>query len=398
MAITIYNVELKKVIDIVLKEVLKECSPRAIYLVGSFGRDEAAITLKEAGYRFISDCEICIIPGAYISKEKIFKIQNNISQKTELEVHLTICHGIFIYSCIPFLKFLLKILWTPRIAMFDFKHGSKKIYGNDLLGLFPDIVPCNIPLWEGIRLILNRMAESLEYLSYPLEINFKMLYWISKIILSCQDVLLLSQNRYNSSYSTRNNMFVDIAENFPDDLQCCIRKLLPLTIAATNYKLNPSINIYEKFPKSIWFDVMDICDDIFRYIISLDAGIIFNTYIEFQKVYLNNPRIVKEYYSGYIHSKILNNIFLIITSPYPLKSDIIKKLNIPWMHLMFSTIPLIYFCLSRNGAINRSYLDQARANLAFFKVLEKSKSNNLDEWNYLKHQLFIIWQNTCESF
>lgn len=394
----IYQAELKKLMDNALREILEECSPKAVYFVGSFGRDEAALAITETKYKFISDCEICIIPKSYICKNKISKIQYNISQKADIDAHLAICHGLSVYSSIPFQKSFLKILWNPRIAMFDFKYGSKLIYGNDLLKLLPDIDPCDISLWEGIRLILNRIAESLEYLSYPLEMDSRTLYWVSKIIISCQDVLLLSRNRYNSSYRVRNSMFVDVAESFPDDLQSSIKKLVPLAIAATNYKLCPDNNIYKKSLKSIWFDVMDICNDIFRYIVNLDAGITFDTYIDFQKAYLENPKVEKKYYSGYVHSPIFNNIILMFFNFYLLKLEMIKKINISWMHLMFSTIPLIYFSISRNGAINRRYLDQARANLMFFKVLDKSKPNDLDEWNYLRHQLFIIWQNTCESF
>ena len=118
-----------------------------------------------------------------------------------------------IYLCIPFLNKKMK----PTIANYDLKYGSKVIYGKNYLEKIPSFKPEDIPIWEGIRLLLNRMAEALEHFSID-NPSDETVFWCDKIILACQDALLLTIGRYTPSYRERNKIFTESAKHF--DIPC----------------------------------------------------------------------------------------------------------------------------------------------------------------------------------
>jgi len=51
----------------------------------------------------------------------------------------------------------------PTIGMYELKEGGQTLYGQEMLSLGPTIDPRQIPVWSGIRLIINRMTEALHY-------------------------------------------------------------------------------------------------------------------------------------------------------------------------------------------------------------------------------------------
>ena len=246
------------------------------------------------------------------------------------------------------------------------------------------------------------MAGALKYFSIDCTNNPKEkdpCYYIYKIVLACQDALLLSIKKYHYSYKIRNEIFRESFSKYFNNLDEGLPDFLSLTLKATNYKLEQDRDDDSKNVTELWFDVVEICDKVFRYVIEKDMNITFNSYLEFQEKYLRHPNIRQKYYRGLISFPMYQNLWSIADMWTKIKSlprlTLITKIWIPWVHIIYSSIPLIYFSLSRNGEINEVMLKQVRNNLSLFKNLKSTNQNLFKEWEYLKEQLISIWDVIC---
>jgi hypothetical protein len=383
----------------IVNEIVPKLHPKSILFTGSFGRNEPAAIVNDGNLKFLSDCEICIVPDKYISKKSIERVKSKLSKITGLDLTISRSIGLRIYSSLPVPQVISCKIWKHTIQRYDLKYGSRIIYGENCLQKTPDFKPEDIPLWEGIRLMFNRIAEALKHFSidssYTLEEKQELIYWISKIIIACQDALLLSIGKYHPSYRIRNNMFQELFPQYFNELNKELPKFLPLTLKATNYKLNPEKDIYNKSVTELWFDTVEICDKVFKYMIEKDMSITFDSYCEFQDKYLKHPKIRNEYYNELFSSSIYRNTMTLFRSYKFLSLKVIKRFKTPWKHITYSIIPLVYFSLSRNGYTDGLQLKQARNTMLTFKKLEQTSKDPSEEWRYLKEQLFNLWYIIC---
>lgn len=378
----------------VINEIVPKVQPKSIMFTGSFGRGEVAVIECEGQLKFLSDCEISIVPNKHISKKVISEINHNLSMSTNLEYTMKRSIGLKIYSSLHVPQIISRKIWRHSIQRYDLRNGSRIIYGENCLDKTPNFEPADIPIWEGIRLMFNRMAESLMYFSidglYMPEERQKLAYWISKTIIACQDVLLLSVGRYNSSYEVRNRMFNEaFSQNFAE-LNDELPNFLQMASKATNYKLNPKNETYEGNITELWFETVEMCDKVFRYIIEKDMGLTFNTYGEFQEKYLKHPKIKSEYYNELFSSTIYRNAMLIAQSPNIISARNKNMIETPLKHIIYSTIPLIYFSLSMNGNIDITLLKQARTALSIFKKPVEHETS-FAEWDCLNKAISELW-------
>ena len=381
----------KKVVEIVealKEEIVSNLHPKSIILSGSFGKGEVSVIENSGNLKFLSDCEVIIIPNKYVfNRDKIEKISDIFYEKTNLKVGIS---GVIlsVYLLFPFLSRKLK----PTMAIYDLKYGSKVIYGKDYLEKIPNFKPGDIPLWEGIRLLFNRMAEALEHFSLE-NPNEEVVFWTDKVILACQDALLLSLGEYHYSYRKRNEMFQSLfPENF-EELKKELPNFLNFAIEATERKLNRAVNIDNQV--EYWFDTTKICDIVFRYVIKKDMGIEFNDYLEFQERYMKHPKI-RTYSNGFFSCPIYQNFIntikmaLVYNSFVSFKS--LTRIRTPWKHIVYSLIPLIYFNLAKYKGGNKDCLSEINEFLVLFK-----KEQNADNLNneYIKKQVLDVWRMVC---
>lgn len=384
--------KIEDVIRLMRNEIIMRFHPKAIILNGSFGKGEVTLIEDSRGLRFLSDCEVIIIPYKYIfNRSKVDEFESNFDERTGLKVGVS---GVklSIYSLFHFLNRKLK----PTIANYDLKWGSKVIYGKNYLGRIPDVKPEEIPLWEGIKLLLNRMAEALEYFSFKNH-NEEMVFWTDKIILACQDALLLSLGEYHYSYRKKNEMFQNLfPENF-EELKEELQNFLDLTIEATERKLNGTRNVDD--PIGYWFDTAKICDKVFRYVIKKDMDMEFGDYMEFQEKYLRHQKI-RSYSSGFFSLPICQNLrsaakMWVFGHKLP-TVKLMQKIMIPWRHVVYSMIPAVYFGLSRSSEVNYNMLEKIENNLTLLKASSDYGQNNVKlEGKYIKKQILAAWRVIC---
>lgn len=391
--------KVNKIVETIKDEIIRSVHPKSIILKGSFGRGEASVVEDDGKLKFLSDCEVIVIPKKRIKRGELSRLSRELTQRTGLKVEITDIE-LELNFCIA-LHLWNRIL--PTIDNYELKHGSKVIYGENFLERLPNFKADKISIWEGIRLMLNRMIESLQYFSleyldeYPSkEEEHNLFFWTNKIILACQDALLILAKKYHYSYKVRNETFQEIFPKHFKALDRQIPNFLPLTVKATEYKLNPK-EIYSKGVVEFWFDVAEITDRIFRYIIEKDMGITFNSYIEFQEKYLNHPYIRKKYYRGLSPNTIYQNLrsavkILVLGHKVP-SIKLIRKNMIPWTHIVYSMIPIAYFGLSKNDRINEAYFERVREIISWFKGLKEPKRNSSDEC--IKEQVPNLWYYIC---
>ena len=390
-------------------EIVARFQPRSVILKGSFARGEASVIIKDEPLKFLSDCEIVVVPGKRIKRDETHKLSVRLTQGMGLDIHIGPIEPELDFC----LRFHLRNKIPPSIENYELKYGSAILYGENYLEKIPDFKPQDIPVWEGIRLIFNRMIESLNYLfidemyqntrssglRIPLETSPRLLFQTYKTILACQDALLLSVKEYHHSYKVRNEIFRGVFQKYFGDLSGWLPKFLLLTMEATNHKLKPS-GTYSACGTELWFDVVEVCDNVLRYIMEVDMGITFNSYLEFQEIYLAHPHIRRKYYRGLTPFPLYQNLrsiakMLIVGAGKLPRPKSLTKLWTPWTHIIYSTIPLIYFSLSKNGGLDEILLTKARKNTSIFRKLGPVNPDIFREWEYIGKQVIDLRDTIC---
>ena len=88
--------------------------------------------------------------------------------------------------------------------------ASRLLHGSEPPAISID--PASIPLAEGLRLLLNRLAEASAELSTSTEERGR---WIDKVLMAVGDCTLLATGGYTASYRLRARRFVEHANPWP---------------------------------------------------------------------------------------------------------------------------------------------------------------------------------------
>jgi len=343
------NEKVAEIIEELKNEIISHFHPKSIILSGSFGRGEATVIEENGKLNFLSDCEILLVPYKWIfSRKKLDEFEQNFYRRTGLKVE--------IWGLFPCALTRAK----PTIANYDLKHGSKILYGKNYLEKIPDFKPEDIPLWEGIRLMLNRMAEALEYFSLE-NPTTEMIFWTDKIVIACQDALLLSIGKYHPLLRKRSDLFVEYSSIF----RKIHPKILEIVRRAVKRKLSGKTDhCYIDEAISYWYETSEIADKVFRYLIKKYWGIEFRDYLDFHTKYLK--KVMRPFLAPQNFIKYLKLLMLYkLNNPLPLKS---LKSRAPFEHLIYSIIPLAYFDLCGKSDVSEKHLNCVHKVLAYFGV------------------------------
>ena len=138
---------------------------------------------------------------------------------------------------------------------------------------------------------------------------------------------------------------------------------------------------------------MRLCDRVFRYVVERDMDFTFKSYVEFQQKYMRHPNIKKRYYrrlSGNpLYQNAVSTYKMLRCQRFPIRA--LSKIGTPWMHMMFSTIPLIYFSLSENWEVDKSMLEKSNRILNFFSYCSNIPSDTLLAWEQAKQDMYLLW-------
>lgn len=278
-------------------------------------------------------------------------------------------------------------LSKPSISMYELKAGSKVLYGRDLRK-GNQIEPEQIPLWEGIELLFNRMAESFSVL--PNRDLYSEEKWITKTLIACGDILLLDNKIYHYSYEERKKRLfthLDIGKYpFLNTNQ------LEMISAAYYMKI---FGNYKKYDSTELENIKQIVDNVLRYSLKKEMSVVFSSYDTFPDRYLGIRRNFYACSAFHFYSlshPVLENIIYLIKlvqwNRIP-KLQVLSKINIPWHHLVYSVIPSLYFfeSLSEEGQTKvTSYIND---------ILFLFNTDKAEDIKGLREKILRLWFNFC---
>ena len=156
---------IQQYLNVVVKEIANAIPDVvSIILMGGYGRGEGAVLKSGKKYMPVNDFDLYIVTKRLLPDKFLEDLATEISKKFGWggKAHAEA----FETAKYEFKKFLhidircleenkLKHL-PPTVRYFEMKYASKVLYGNNVLDDFPVIKENEVPLSEGLRLVMNR--------------------------------------------------------------------------------------------------------------------------------------------------------------------------------------------------------------------------------------------------
>lgn len=392
--------EIDSHIDNILNEIVSKIvdtfNPDAIILDGSFAHGEGTVIKKEGEVRILSDFDLCFVKKGYTSRKRVKKFSHELNTKYNQKI------GIYRNKPKKYLHPSEKNpAWcvnSPSVNIYTRKYGGKVLYGRDYLRKIPAISPEKIPVWHGLRLLLNRAGESLKYISYDSyrgkKLSEEEIFWAMKVLIACMEVFLIVNHNYHYSYREKLNRFRKLFPEKMDLSSSQKERFLQLIDAAISFKLfgEKSYLLEDKDTNKIWFDARELFDIMFRYGVKKQFDFEFKDYLEFMQKYLSHTSL-KNFYRGPISSPSIQNIYyflILVKNGYRLPLRHILNNHFVFPHMMYTGVLLIFFSISNKGKVNLNYLNGAKKILSFFGKTMDSDDPYL-EWEYVRKEMVNLW-------
>ena len=383
----------------IVSAITAQTTPQSIILYGSTARGEASVMVEGERVHMLSDYEISVV-GRFPGLRRLCATLSH-----QMTSRLGVSTGInWMYPSrlqTNQTKNLAFGQGSASIFMYELNSAGQTLYGQDLLKSSPPIDPDEIPLGAGIQLILNRMAEALDYL--PCSTTNKnhsrldIVTWINKTVLACADALLLSAKCYHYSYQERGKRFAVIARDRFAPLIAKAPTSPELVERAVEFKLRPDPGLYPKNLSAVWSEVAVLGDVAFRYLIEQQNNRNFDSYAEFPAISLahsQTQRNQRRYRIGPIISllrrKLIEGAKHLDQKHWP--PQIFFTAYNP-SQVVYTLVPLLFqSCFSNDREMILSEVRQWLGLLA--KLPPPSPDANI-EWNYLRQQLLRNWKVFC---
>tara|TARA_B100000886_G_scaffold334711_1_gene290665 strand:- start:18777 stop:19871 length:1095 start_codon:yes stop_codon:yes gene_type:complete len=272
-------------------------SLEAIFLVGSFGRNEGSVLNHHEKSICINDYDLVVLSNKNLESSFI----NGLRKK--LENILQIRHvDISSYQKRDFKKM------DFTMYSYDLKYASKTIFGNEkYLNLIPDMDKSKMPILEAIRPLLLFPGALL--LAYPKKKQMTKIeiFWsyqqISKSILGWSSAMLIEKGLYTPSYLERSKIFEKRFSNR--------KRLCELVKEATNFKLRPNLKPIESEDlMNIWVEAtkahLEVSEFILKNAFSPKSQNIEDALTHYEKSFRNRLKWIFSFITGTDKTSIVN--------------------------------------------------------------------------------------------
>lgn len=180
----------------------------ALLLGGSLGRGEGTVTIGPEGPALASDVEVYLVGPHSSLRAAASQLQAHFARRSGPEVSAAWLHPEMLRE-----GRAKNLSRRPSRTIRLYELGPDA--ARTLIGTPPDVFaidPASLPLGEGIRLVLNRLAEA----SVPLATESPEAHrWNDKILMACGDTLLLASGAYTARYRDRAGRLADLPEPWP---------------------------------------------------------------------------------------------------------------------------------------------------------------------------------------
>ncbi|WP_411964466.1 hypothetical protein [Haloferax sp. YSMS24] len=378
--------ELEQLVEDLRQTLIERLNPRAVILAGSFGRGEVTVEMNGESLEFTSDCEVVIVDDRLPLKNTIVsEIEAGFRNKYGLDLDISGVKNT--------LQFHLGY-FGPTINNYDLKYGSETIYGPDLTDEIPEFTPKEVPIWEGIREMFNRMIEVCRvYKNDPTK--KKLFYWLDKLVFACQDALLLQFDQYDPSYEVRASLLEDI-ELQNEGISVRIEDLVDLCREALDRKLYGYTGIRNS-SKSYWNQVQKVCNSVFKFTLIQELEIHADDYSNFPKQYLTKD--LTDYIRMPGRNRSIQNLwslakFVGVYHELPTPS-LIRKCRSQLAHEIYAVIPLLFFSQEYESLRSGAHLDVVSERVGEMCEVDFPDQSTNDKWRYLVDRVVYLWKRLC---
>jgi len=379
--------------------------PHAIILRGSFGRGEGSVLSQDGQLRFLSDYEIDVATFSPRYRALFRELSHQLTAEFGVETSLRWVRPDYLRR-----NRVGPLPMGPApitIALYESRYGSQTLYGQDIVNSGPVVDPCQIELESGIRLLLNRMAESLYYMpraSDSTHDEMEVLHWANKTVLACAESLLLLWGQYHFLYKERGRRFAALANDRLVFMHSQGSILAELVARATEFKLRPRRNLYlhtdgvgrTGSPATVqeaWLEVVPVCDSVFRHLVEQVLGFSVKDYAGFPEQFLQHESAASRSLSP-LHLVMLKSLD---AYKYLRTGRLPRGLLLPYgvPRVVYAVVPLVFTGWASNAQRLANMLSQVRQCLGTICPLEPPDSDSWTEWDALRRHMLWAWQNFC---
>lgn len=397
-------------LDIVIQEIRKNVHGlRSIILIGGYARGEGAIDFSRGVPDLYNDFDIYIITDRYIKDAFLEKLalqcskligKGGLAHPEAFEQRYD-ANKFFHVDIRCLVKKRLKNL-LPTIRCYEMKRTAKVLCGEDSLVEFPNFQVADIPLAEGIRLIMNRMMLLLMSFdvkfvadrSYAAKEEKKIiLYYVAKSYLTAAEALLLFSGFYPPTYRGRAEKFSQIFKTAYPEIYQKYPDLAARVSKFIQFKLRPNEDNLDNYLEE-WFQCREI------------IGVVYKKCLEI----LLDKNLSNENWLS-LHAILKDNLDYPYFKPYA--SRVLKKyrLNFEPFNLITAKLGQAYmsykYFFALKGALGKAYwpaLSLKDPGLAIIRILplilysnDRNNRTNRDMLNLAKKELKNIYPEFANS-
>jgi len=317
MKLTQLGSKIDRQIEAYLQPVVKELVDQvpgiqSVLLGGGFGRGEGSVEILDSEPVPVNDFELFVITDQKVDEATVNKVAS--AATAALPVSRKKGHSFATFDRDVFSDTLyvdLKILTRqdlssllPMIRYYELKHASTVLWGEDVTVLIPDHSIEDLPLAEGLRVLLNRLSLVLLYFdtdflgrSLDMSESRALQYLAGKSITDIPTALLLLSGDFVPSYEKRAQIFATIYEQKFPELAKKYPDLASNVLQAAEFKLKPSFSI-QKEPAQLWEFYKQTALPVLYYYLEQMSGQKIETHT--QAVAVLKSIIATDYYSPYL--------------------------------------------------------------------------------------------------
>ena len=206
------NPDVERMIDALIADIVDRAQSidglEALMLGGSLGRGEGTVTIGRDGPTLASDVEVFLVGRRPSLRQAAGELQAGFDPRSGPEISAAWLH--------PDMLRLGRAKNQSRrpsrtIRLYELGEEATMT----LIGSPPEVYavdPATLPLGEGVRLVLNRLAEASIFLATESREAGR---WTDKILIACGDTLLLAAGAYTARYRHRADRLAGLREPWP---------------------------------------------------------------------------------------------------------------------------------------------------------------------------------------
>jgi hypothetical protein len=183
-------------------EAIRRIHPaaQAVVLLGGFGRGEGSAVVEGGSARALNDYDLLVISQDEGGREPLRQLSRELAGALGMDF---VDIGLWRPDVLDTLP--------PTIFNYDLKHGAQVLFGDAaLLARIPRFTAEQLPSWEGVQLLLNRMAGLLGGFALqegaPRVVVRAPQYFRNQVVkafLACGDALIVQEGEYTHRYAER---------------------------------------------------------------------------------------------------------------------------------------------------------------------------------------------------